>query len=202
MGSIQNIHFGDTPEFRAEAERIAVQHAMGLSKIIEAAANLDETGRQYWLQKYDAAEEAWNNAFRLYKESRNMLKSAAESYIALEPQHEKSSKVELVKLFGLDKAGGDIKANYSKIVVSIEGVIDWITHILTVEHVGPDALRRKELKPIYAAISETGRELELAACQNLALLVETSRATHRISDLVEAMRTMDRKAMAAGIPAA
>jgi hypothetical protein len=193
MGVKANIHTSEDPRQRAEAERIAFEHSLAIAKVIQAGAYLDEVGRQYWLNNFGEATRAWNKSFLLYKQAKEELQLITRSYITLQPEHEKSPRVAIARMQGLDRVGGDVKAIYSQTLISLQKVIAWLDHIIQLESVGPPALENHDIKPIYSAASEPARELELAACKDLMLLIDASRLTHNMADVIGAVRAVERE---------
>ncbi|UUI01182.1 hypothetical protein NP439_14045 [Oceanobacillus jeddahense] len=185
MGINKNVHTTDTAESKAEAEAIAVRRMEALADIYLGTTEIDRYGQYFWLGNSPEAMKAWNKAFNLFKNSRDIFHEILQREYNLNKEHMSSSKVIAARELKLYRPGQDVEEMYADRYQSIQDVLHILDHIMQAEPSGAEALKKWDISIVYNGISPTVRKLNEVAISHDLLVLEHSRITHQISDTVK-----------------
>lgn len=185
MGAVLNNHTNFLPADRAEAEAIARDKQLAVSKLFEAGSWFDEAGRVYWLAETDRFGPALDRAVNLLRDARDLLASMIQAEIALNTVHNTSEKLLKAIELGLDKDEYDYARFTARSVQHAQRLIAGLDHVLSLATAFDEASQQASLEKLYTLISTPYRHLLTEACDYMAAAIRDARVTHEVSAIVE-----------------
>ncbi|MED2978385.1 hypothetical protein P4284_16990 [Bacillus swezeyi] len=196
MGVVANYcRNSKVPGLKSKAEALAVRTQESLVEVYLGTIEFDRVGEYYFAGDKVKAIAAIKEGFKKIKHARDLLVEVQHRELEMHPHNTKKLETKYEEMMYDEK---EIEEVFRIRVRGIQNVIQCIDHLTYVnaEEKAVEALENNDFNSLYNSVSNSARELIIAALQHNMTVIQQSKYTHETSDVIKMLFPEEAKTIA------